>query len=223
MNRRDFNRGLSITAAASATAAMGLAAWPLGASAQAAPVEGRDFVRLGKPLPVAPGPVEVVEFFGYWCPHCYAFEPSLHDWAQKLDPAKVKLRRVSVSFRGALDENIQRMFFALETLGKVDELHTKVFDAIHRTKQLAPYPNETQIATFLKAQGADADAVLSAMKGFAVATKVRQARQLAEGYQIDSVPTLGVQGRWRTSPSMARSQRGALQVVDGLVAQVAKG
>lgn len=212
MNRRDFAAGFGLATA-------GLAA-PALVNAQGGPVEGRDFVRLDSPVPVPAGPIEVVEFFGYWCPHCNAFEPTLSAWADKLPP-DVKLRRMSVSFR-APDEAVQRLFFATEALGLESQLHHKVFDAIHRTRKLPSYPTESQIEAFLKDNGVDAQKVLSAMKGFAVATKVRQAKQLAMGYGIDSVPTLGIQGRWRTSPAMARSQERALQVVDALIAQARK-
>ena len=191
------------------------------AQAQGGPVEGRDFVRLDKPMAVTPGKVEVVEFFGYWCPHCHAFEPTLDAWVRKLPAAQVNFRRISVAFNGA-QEPIQRMYFALEALDLDDSLHGKVFAAIHQSRTLPGAPKESDIAAFLKAQGADSAKVLETMKSFAVATKLRQARQLSEAYAIDGVPTLGVQGRWRTSPGMAGSHERALAVVDMLIDKARK-
>ena len=69
MNRRDWVLGTASLA--------GLATLPLSALAQGAPQEGRDYKRVETPVPVPEGKVEVVEFFGYWCPHCNAFEPTL--------------------------------------------------------------------------------------------------------------------------------------------------
>ena len=61
------------------------------------------------------------------------------------------------------------------------------------------------------------------MKSFAVATKLRQSQQLSDGYRIEGVPTLGIQGRFMTSPSIAGTAERALAVADALIAQSRKG
>ena len=43
------------------------------------------------------GQVQVLEFFLYTCPHCYAFEPTVHEWA-KNPPAGVVFSRVPAAF-----------------------------------------------------------------------------------------------------------------------------
>lgn len=197
----------------------GVAAMPGLAWAQGGPVEGRDYKKLDKPLPVAPGKIEVVEFFGYWCPHCNAFEPALDAWAKQLPADQVAFRRISISFR-ANQEPLQRLFYALESLGLVETLHRKVFAAIHVERRAMN--SDEDIAAFLKAQGADAAKVVDTMKSFAVATKVRQSKQQAESYGIEGVPTLGVAGRWRTAPSIAGTEERALAVASALIAQARK-
>lgn len=196
-----------------------VAAMPGLAWAQGGPVEGRDYKKLDKPLPVAPGKIEVVEFFGYWCPHCNAFEPALDAWAKQLPADQVAFRRISISFR-ANQEPLQRLFYALESLGLVETLHRKVFAAIHVERRAMN--SDEDIAAFLKAQGADAAKVVDTMKSFAVATKVRQSKQQAEAYGIEGVPTLGVAGRWRTAPSIAGTEERALAVASALIAQARK-
>ena len=99
INRRDLTLG-----AAAALAVAG------GARAQGAtPVEGKDFVRLPTPAPVAApaGKVEVVEFFSYGCPHCYSFEPLLEPWVKKLPP-DVAFRRVPAAFNAAASNALVR-------------------------------------------------------------------------------------------------------------------
>ena len=50
---------------------------------------GKEYVELSSPVPVSqPGKIEVVELFWYGCPHCYAFEPTIVPWSEKL-PADV--------------------------------------------------------------------------------------------------------------------------------------
>ena len=215
MNRREFALG----PAAVALSGLLLPSLVMPVWAQGAPQEGRDFIRVAQPVPVPEGKVDVVEFFGYWCPHCSAFEPALEAWVKKLPAAQVNFRRVPISFNAA-QEPMQRLYFALESMGLVDTLHRKVFAAIHVNKQRLD--KDADIAAWAVANGADAPKILDAMKSFSVATKVRQAKQLAEGYKIEGVPTLGIQGRYMTSPSIAGTQERALAVADALIAQSRK-
>jgi thiol:disulfide interchange protein DsbA len=214
MNRRDSLHCL----------AAGLAlASPTGALfAQGAPgalQEGRDYKRVESPVAVPDGKVDVVEFFGYWCPHCNAFEPALDAWARKLPPAQVSFRRVPVVFNAA-HEVYQRLYYALESLGLVDNLHRKVFAAVH--VQHVSFIKDADVAAWVSANGADGAKVVEAMKSFSIASKLRQARALADGFRIDGVPTLGIQGRYMTSPSIAGGPERALAVSDALIAQHSK-
>ena len=210
MNRREFVAGTAGLLLAGAAAPL----W-----AQGAPVEGRDYQRVASPVAVPAGKVDVVEFFGYWCPHCHAFEPLLDAWVRKLPVAQVHFHRVPVAFNAA-QEPLQKLFFAFEALDLVDSLHRKVFNTLHVAKQRLD--KDSDISAWLQANGADVNKVMDTMKSFSVATKARQARQLAEGYKIEGVPTLGIQGRYMTSPSIAGTPDRALAVADQLIAQSRK-
>jgi thiol:disulfide interchange protein DsbA len=212
MNRRRFTTQLAAVAAVS-----GL---PLAARAQGAPVEGRDYARLAQPLAMpATGKIEVVEFFGYWCPHCNTFEPALDAWSRKL-PADVAFRRMPVAF-SAPQEPYAKIYFSLEAMGLLEQMHNKVFAAIHVQRQRLE--KESDIAAFVTANGGDATKFMETYKGFTVASKFKQARQLADAYRIDGVPTLGVHGRFFTSPSLAGGSEQALRVTDQLIDRARKG
>jgi protein dithiol oxidoreductase (disulfide-forming) len=210
MHRRDFSRQLAAT-----SLVIGV---PSLVQAQGAPREGTHYVRLGSPAPVAPAAgkaIDVVEFFWYGCPHCYAFEPLLETWAKRL-PADVSFRQVPVGFM-APHQNHQRLFFALEEMGALPTLHRKVFNAMHQQgKRLA---NDADIAQFAKDNGADGDRLVQLMKGFSVSTKATRAKQLADAYKIDGVPALGIHGRFYTAASLAGSHERALSVTDFLIQQ----
>lgn len=208
MNRRDWV--LVVTS---------LAGLPMAALAQGGPQEGRDYKRVETPVPVAEGKLEVVEFFGYWCPHCNAFEPALEAWIKKL-PATVTFRRIPVAFSPA-QEPLQRLYYAIEAMGQIDTLHRRVFNALHVERKRLN--TESDILDWAKTTGVDTTRLADTMKSFAVATKLRQSKQLADDYRIEGVPTLGIQGRFMTSPSMAGSPERALAVADVLIAQSRKG
>lgn len=194
--------------------------WPQAALAQRKPQEGKDYRALEKRAPVkAPaGKIEVVEFFWYSCPHCNAFEPLLNAWLKKLPP-DVAFRRVPVAFRDDFVPQ-QRLYYTLEALGKVDELHDKVFAAIHQQHQ--PTDREDRILAFAQANGLDKAKFQELYNSFSVATKAREAKQLQDEYQVDGVPALGVAGRFYTDGTMAGGMERALQVLDYLIAEARK-
>jgi thiol:disulfide interchange protein DsbA len=209
MQRRDFSRQM-------AGAGLGLALTSM-AQAQGAPKEGTHYVRLSTPAPVTlPGPdkkIEVVEFFWYGCPHCYAFEPTLEAWVKKL-PADVSFRQVPVGFM-APHQMHQKLFYALEETGQLAAMHRKVFNAIHQqNKRLG---TESEIVAFATANGVDGAKLAEAMKSFGVSTKANRAKQLADAYKIDGVPALGINGRFYTSASLAGTHEKAVQVADFLI------
>ena len=205
MQRRAFTQ-----AALTSTAALALPS----AFGQATFKEGTDYLKLGRPVPVdAPaGKVEVLEFFGYWCPHCASFEPTFHAWTKKT-PAHVVVRRNPVAFR---DDNVpqQRLYFAIEAMGRLDDLHGKVFTAIHGER--LRLSTVEQITAWMVKQGVDKDKFLGFYNSFGVAGKVQRARQLTEAYQVDGVPSLGVAGKYFTSGTQAKSLERALTVVEYL-------
>ncbi|MEO5770439.1 MAG: thiol:disulfide interchange protein DsbA/DsbL [Burkholderiaceae bacterium] len=217
ITRREFS--------AAATAALALAALGRGApawaqAAGAAPVEGRDYVRLNSPVAVpAGGKIDVIEFFSYGCPHCYSFEPMLEQWVKRLPP-DVAFRRVPATFNPTF-EGYARLFYALEAIGQVEALHKRVFAAIHVQRQRLD--KEADIAAFVTANGSDGAKAVEAMKSFGVATKLRQAKQAFEAYKIDGVPTLGIHGSWFTSGSLTGSNDKALAVADQLIQRARKG
>jgi thiol:disulfide interchange protein DsbA len=181
--------------------------------------EGFDYRVLPITQPIdAKGKVEVIEFFWYGCPHCYEFEPELKGWIKRQNK-DVVFKKVPIAFREELMPHSQ-LFYALETLGKGDALNDKVMFAMHReNKRLL---NENEIADWVAAQGVDRNAFLAAYRSFAVLSKARAANQLGNAYRIDGVPTVAVQGKYITSPSIAGSRAKAVNVMDFLVNKVRK-
>jgi len=185
------------------------------------PQAGTDYIKLGKLAPVdAPaGKIEVLEFFWYSCPHCNAFEPLVAAWSAKM-PADVVFRRVPVAFQDTYLSQ-QRLFFALEAMGLMTQLHERVFAAIHAERQ--NLVSEQAITEWMARQGVDKALFASHFNSFSTATKARRANQLMTAYQVEGVPALGVAGRFYTDGAMTRTMERALQVADYLVAEVRAG
>lgn len=216
MQRRQFT--LAATAS-TVTLGLGISALSVTPSlAQAVkPQQGTDYLILDKPVAVdaAAGKVEVIEFFGYWCPHCNAFEPELEAWLKRL-PANISFKRVPVAFNDAAIP-LQKMYYALEALGRVNDMQRKVFTAIH-AERINLNTQEGIVAWAVK-QGIDQKKFVDAYTSFAVNTKVTKAKQLVNAYKIDGVPSLGVAGRFYTDGTLAKSMTRALQVVEQLASE----
>jgi len=215
MNRREFS---AATACVLGASAFGL---PGAVFAQMKkPEDGTEYLSLGKRVAVdaPPGKVEVIEFFWYGCPHCNAFEPRLQAWVKK-QPADVAFKRVPVAFR---DEFVpqQRLYYALEAMGKVEQLHAKVFEAVHVNHE--PTNREDLILAWAGKQGLDTAKFKELYDSFAVSTKARRATQLQDAFKVQGVPAIGVAGRYYTDATLSGSMDRALQVTDYLIAEARK-
>lgn len=212
MQRREFSRGLMATGAAAVT---GLYLSPA-LSQRVAFKEGTDFVRLAKPAPTESpaGQVEVVEFFAYSCIHCFNFEPVFHEWVKK-QPAHVNVRRMPVAFNQNFVP-MQRLYFALEAMGLVDKLHTKVFKAFHEER--LPLTTAPAIVAWVEKQGVDRSQFIGHFDGAAVKSS-QKAVGLQDAYQVEGTPALGVAGRFYVGGQGPRT----LLVADSLIAEARKG
>jgi protein dithiol oxidoreductase (disulfide-forming) len=214
MDRREFSTGAGCLLAAAALS-------PAALLAQVKqPEDGAEYLTL-KPavnVNVPPGKVEVIEFFWYSCPHCNAFEPRLEPWVKRL-PSDVVMKRVPVAFNAGFVPQ-QRLFYTLETLGKLDELHEKVFHAIH--VEHVPLNQDESILDWVGKQGLDKAKFTEIYNSFDVVSKVRRAIQLQDAFKVQGVPSIGVQGRYYTDGTLAGTNDRVLQVVDYLIAQARK-
>ncbi len=218
MKRREFS--LSAASAVAASALAMTVAHPAMAQARQFK-EGKDFRPLDKPVaPEAPaGKIDVVEFFWYSCGHCNAFEPSLVAWS-KTAPKDLSIRRVPVAFNASFVPQ-QKLYYTLEGMGKVDELHAKVFRAIHVEKlKLA---KDDEIMAWAAKQGVDMAKFKEMYGSFTVSNQVRRATQLQESYGVEGVPSMGVAGKYYTDGTMAGSMSNVIQVVEYLASTARKG
>jgi thiol:disulfide interchange protein DsbA len=189
-----------------------------------APVLGREY-RVIEQQPTDTGSkIEVLEFFWYACPHCYALQPSLKAWLAK-KPADVEFRRAPA----ILAENwkpLAQMYFALDALGQLDRLHHDVFAAIHDQKVRMNDPKV--MADWVAGKGVDRQKFLDAFNSFAVQTRTRRAYDMTRDYDLQGTPTLVINGRYVAAPSVVLNPDGSInypryyQIVDQLIVQARK-
>jgi protein dithiol oxidoreductase (disulfide-forming) len=178
--------------------------------------EGTDYTLLSKAMVTRdPKKVEVIEFFWYGCPHCFALEPKLEAWAAKL-PSHVDFWRSPVVW-GPPKEIHAQVYYMAESLGMLDKTHKAFFDAVHaaqeKSKSADVYTTDAELKAFFKTFGVEGDKFDQNFKSFTVISKMKQADARTRGYAIQGVPTLVVNGKYAVQGSMPK----ALEVVDYLI------
>lgn len=173
-----------------------------------------------QPTSVDPGQVEIIEFMWLGCPHCYELNPYIEAWRKKL-PAYVKFRQEHVTWDAQRLPHA-RLFYTLQALGRQDDLVAKAFDEIHRKGNplmaSSPAATEQLQLEFAVSNGIKADDFEREYNGFAVNTSLKRADDLVRRYRVDQVPTLIVNGKYRTDVAMAGSPEKLTQLLTDLAA-----
>jgi protein dithiol oxidoreductase (disulfide-forming) len=169
-----------------------------------------------QPTDTQPGQIEVIEFFWYGCPHCYALEDYVNTWLRS-KPDNVVFRRVPAALNPAWDTDA-RAFFAAEELGLADKAHPAIFHAIH-VDHLQLDSEEAFRKFFIQQFGISAKQFYDAWNSLNVDTKLVQAKVLAQRYGILDVPTLVVNGKWLTGPGYHLATPQVMPAVSWLVQQ----
>ena len=186
--------------------------------ATAAIDEGIEYKSISPAQPtITKNKIEVVELFWYGCPHCFHFEPNLKKWlAEK--PDNVVFYRVPAVFNPTWALHA-RAFYTAKSLGLFDngkmEFHEAMFNEIHNKKKHLHTKKDVQ-KIFTKL-GVAAEDFTNTFDSFAVNTKVNRAATLSKRYQLDGVPTIIVNGKYRTDGPMAGGRKGIIKVLNFLI------
>ncbi len=181
-----------------------------------APRPGIDYTVLAEPQPTfGTGGIEVAEVFAYTCIHCANLQPAINTWKATL-PSDVRFRYVPGAF-GGVSDNFARGFFAAETMGLLDKTHDGMFKAFFVDRKFKTGSIE-EIADHYASTGADREAFLSTMNSFAITAKVNRARQFALRTQVQSTPTMIINGKYSAQATNDRGPQGLLATIEYLVA-----
>jgi len=159
---------------------------------------------------VAPGKVEVLEFFQYKCPHCYTMEPHMVLW-KGMYSNLATVTRVPVTYK-PLYRNLAHLYYTLDALGRIDtpnasDLHHEVFDRIQRLWHPLATDDEQESfklqLEFAVASGIDAGEFTKAYRSAAVEAKLKRADELGNTYRVASTPTFVVGGKYKTTTPQA--------------------
>lgn len=169
-----------------------------------------------QPTGVSPGQVEAVEVFWYGCPHCFALDPSVESWRKSGKAPYVQFVRVPAMWNDMLKTHA-RLFYTVEALGKLEELHPLIFREINVNRNLLD--STDKIVAFLGQHGVSADEYKKAANSFAVEAKLRRAEELNRRYRVQGVPMVVLNGKYTADVGSAGGNQQLLQLIDELAAR----
>jgi thiol:disulfide interchange protein DsbA len=189
--------------------------------------EGVNYTRIvpAQPTAVAPGQVEVLEFFWYACPHCYDLDPLVEAW-RKTKPAYVTFSRVPVTWSNG-HRALARLFYTVKSLGKLDQLHSEIFKEIQQKADplVASNPSDEAATERIQASFAAKEGIPEATfrneyeHGFSMANDLRNADELVQRYRIDAVPRFVINGKYIADVASAGGPDKLIALVGDLAAQ----
>jgi len=185
--------------------------------------EGQNFTRMipTQPTVGSADKIEVAEVFMYSCPHCYDLEAYLNSWEEDKNP-NVRFVRIPAVFNPLAQLHAQlyytEVFLAKNgTLKDPVAFRNMVFDEFHnRSNRLT---SEAAIQRLFVRAGVSEDDFNRTWKSFEVNQALRMAADLARRYNIMSVPTMIVNGKYRTDMSMAGGYPKLIELIDELTAR----
>jgi thiol:disulfide interchange protein DsbA len=176
--------------------------------------EGANYQKLvpAQPTSVGPDKVEVIEVFWYGCGHCFALDPKIEAWRAK-KPSYVEFVRVPAMWNDMARMHA-RVFYTAEMLGKLEQLHAATFNQIHVKGDMLN--NVDKIVAFFKANGVSNEEFQKAFSSFAVESKLQRADFLNRRYKIESVPTVIVNGKYKTDVGSAGGEDPLFSLIEEL-------
>lgn len=192
-----------------------VSAMVLSATAQAA-TEGVDYTVLAKPIPqLQNGKVEVLEFFGYFCVHCYHLDPVLLKHSKSF-AADTYLRTEHVVWQPEM-LGLARVAAAVNDSGLKYQANPAVFKAVYEQKiNLADAPTFKRWAA---AQGGfDAKKLVAAYDSYGNLAQAKKMQDLTETYRIEATPTVIVGGKYEVK--FNGNYAAGMKTIDELVDKV---
>ena len=185
--------------------------------AQAAVIEGQDYIVLAKPVAQQQAnKIEVTEFFSYTCIHCYRLNSTLLKHA-KTWSKDVYLRPIHVVWESP-QTNLARIAAAINSSGLKYQADDAVFQA--KFEQQIALEDEATFRKWAAAQTTfDGKKLIAAYDSFSNQAQAKQMADLTNQYNIQVTPTVIVGGKYQmkfNSPDWEKN----MQKVNEVIAKV---
>ncbi|ADV33992.1 thiol:disulfide interchange protein dsbA [Candidatus Blochmanniella vafra str. BVAF] len=155
-------------------------------------IEGKQYIKLHKPIHNAP---KILEFFSFYCTHCYQFEQiyNISNNIQKKLPKNIIFYKYHVNYIGDLGKQLTHAWAVAMALGIENQVSSFLFTAIQ--KQQSIHTIDDIRKTFIKL-GIDADTYDTTWNSILVQSLIKDQEQAAINFQLKSIPAIFVDGKY---------------------------
>ncbi|WP_217517273.1 thiol:disulfide interchange protein DsbA/DsbL [Vibrio metschnikovii] len=167
-------------------------------------------------LPKASQP-SVSEYFSFYCPHCYSFEPIIKQLKEQL-PAEVRLQKNHVSFMGGnMGKSMSKAYATMLALNVEEQMLPVMFNRIHNQRK-AP-KNDQELRQIFTDEGIDGAKFDAAFNGFAVDSIVRRFDKQFQDSGLTGVPAVVVNNRYLVQAQGIKTVDEYFELVNYLLTQ----
>ncbi|PKG96180.1 thiol:disulfide interchange protein DsbA/DsbL [Paraglaciecola sp. MB-3u-78] len=145
---------------------------------------------------------EVLEFFSFWCPHCFNFEPIVKNMKTKLAD-DVEFKKVHVNFMGftskAIQDDATKAMMVARELNKADELNQAIFKNIHESR--SAITSLSDLKNIFLVNGVEPEEFDKMISSFGVNSRLKMNNKTIQEYKknVSSVPNFIVNGKYQAT------------------------
>ncbi|QCP03200.1 MULTISPECIES: thiol:disulfide interchange protein DsbA/DsbL [Salinivibrio] len=175
---------------------------------------GEDYQVLDTPATETP---TVTEFFSFYCPHCYQFEPLVQQLKQQV-PDNAKVVKNHVSFMGGdMGSVVTRAYATAVVLNAQDTIIPVMFDRIHAAQN--PPKSLAEVRQMFVDNGIDGQEFDGAYNSFAANSMAKRFDQSFEKAGLRGVPAVVVNGKYHVTPKTVETPEEYFQLINFLLTQ----
>lgn len=144
----------------------------------------------------------VTEYFSFWCPHCYNFEPIVAQIKSKLDEG-TEFKKVHVNFMRFTGTEVQdaatKAMLVGRTMGKEQEMNQAIFNYIHVQRQ--PITGLRELQSIFLANGVTKEDFDKMVSSFGVNSQLKQNNKSLADFRehLSGVPNFIVNGKYQAT------------------------
>ena len=145
---------------------------------------------------------EVLEFFSFWCPHCFSFEPIVKNIKSTLAD-DVEFKKIHVNFMGfasaAIQNEATKAMMVARELNKGVELNQAIFRYLHESRSAITSIND--LKNIFVVNGVEPEEFDKVMSSFGVNSMLQMNNRSIEKYRkhVSSVPNFIVNGKYQAT------------------------
>ncbi len=165
---------------------------------------------------------QITEFFSFWCPHCYNFEPLVAKMKQKIG-SDVDFTKVHVNFMGFTSADIQddatKAMLIGRSMGQEDSLNLAVFKHIHVQRGIVA--GQSDLEKIFLATGIDPEEYKKKASSFTINSQLKKNNKTIDQFRkhISGVPNFIVNGKYQAKFTREMSADDFVELVVWLTKQ----